>query len=80
MAFHIRDEATDRAVRKLAALRNLSLTEAVRFAAENELKRSDPRDEEFTERIRAIQRQAAAYPRTGLAADKDFYDELSGDM
>ena len=80
MAFHIRDERTDEAVRKLAAHRKLSITEAVRLAAENELKRDEAEDARFMERIHDIQRQAAAYPRTGLEADKAFYDELSGDI
>ncbi len=79
MAFHIRDERADQAVRKLAARRNLSITAAVRLALENELKRDEAEDAVFLERIREIQRQAAAYPRTGLKADKAFYDELSGD-
>ena len=39
MAFHIKDPATDAAVRKLAAERGISLTAAVREAVENELKR-----------------------------------------
>jgi antitoxin VapB len=80
MAFHIRDERADQAVRKLAARRKLSITEAVRVAAENELQRDETADAAFMERIREIQRQAAAYPRTGLKADKAFYDELSGDI
>jgi len=80
MAFHIRDERADAAVRKLAASRNLSITEAVRLAAENELKRGQADDAQFMERVRDIQRQAAAYPRAGLKADKAFYDELSGDI
>lgn len=80
MAFHIRDERADRAVRKLAAKRNLSITDAVRLAVENELSRDEAGDAAFLERIREIQRQAAAYPRTGLSADKAFYDELSGDL
>lgn len=78
MAFHIRDERADRAVRKLAARRNLSITDAVRLAAENELLRDDAADAAFMERVRDIQRQAAAYPKSGLVADKAFYDELSG--
>ena len=31
------------------------------------------------ERIRDIQERVAAYPKTGLKADKAFYDWLSGD-
>ncbi len=79
MAFHIKDERADQAVRRLAARRNLSITAAVRLALENELKRDEAEDSAFLERIRDIQRQAATYPRTGLKADKAFYDDMSGD-
>lgn len=78
MAFHIRDERTDQAVRDLAAQRGVSLTEAVRDAVQAELaKRKDRRP--MLERIRDIQERAAAYPKTGLKADKAFYDWLSGE-
>jgi antitoxin VapB len=79
VAFHIRDAEADSAVRELAARKGLSLTDAVKQAAQNELRLMD-QDVPFLERIRDIQRQAAAYPRTGLKADKAFYDDLSGDI
>jgi antitoxin VapB len=82
MAFHIRDTETNDAVRKLAAITGLSLTEAVRQAAKAELARlkaveatKDRRP--FLEKIKDIQDQLAAYPRTGFKADKEFYDGLS---
>ena len=76
MAFHIKDPATDAAVRKLAAERGLSLTAAVREAVENELERSR---RPLKERIDEIVRELEQYPLTGLKADKAFFDELSGD-
>jgi antitoxin VapB len=79
MAFHIRDERTDKAVRALAKRRGISMTEAVRVAVEGELARLAEDERPMLERIRDIQERVAAYPRTGLAADKAFYDWLSGD-
>jgi len=76
MAFHIKDPATDAAVRKLAAERGISLTAAVREAVENELKRQR---RPLKERIDEIVRELEQYPLTGLKADKAFFDELSGD-
>ena len=76
MAFHIRDPATDAAVRKLAAERGISLTAAVREAVENELKRSRRPLIEVIDKITAEYR---SYPLSGLKADKAFFDELSGD-
>jgi antitoxin VapB len=76
MAFHIKDPATDAAVRKLAAERGISLTAAVREAVENELQR---RRRPLAERIDEITKEYRSYPLTGLKADKAFFDELSGD-
>lgn len=79
MAFHIRDEKTDRAVRQLAARKGLSLTEAVRGAVERDLAELDQDKRPVRERIKDIQDRIAAYPKTGLKADKAFFDWLSGD-
>lgn len=80
MPFHIRDEATDKAVRELAAQTGLSLTDAVHRAAENELRRIRQEKRPLVERVAAIQARARALEPTGLPADKAFYDKLSGDL
>ena len=77
MSIYIKDPATDKAVRKLAKLRGVTLTEAVQGAVEGELKRE--RRKTLPERLDAIARRIQKYPPTGLEADKAFYDELSGD-
>lgn len=77
MTFYVKDPATDKAVRKLAKLKGKTLTDTIREAVENEyreLKAKPP----LRERIKHIQDRIAARPDTGLAADKAFYDELSG--
>jgi antitoxin VapB len=79
MAFHIRDPRTDKAVRQLAARKGVSMTEAVREAVESELSKLEEDKRPMIERIRDIQERVAAYPKTGLKADKAFYDWLSGD-
>jgi antitoxin VapB len=76
MAFHIKDPATDAAVRKLAAERGISLTAAVRLAVEKELERGR---RPLVERVDEIIRDLEKYPLTGLKADKAFFDALSGD-
>lgn len=73
MALHIRGEKADRLIRRLAADRGIGLTEAVELAAENELNK----DDDFFGRIRRIQERFKAYPKTGLKADKTFYDSLN---
>jgi antitoxin VapB len=72
MALHIRDEETDRLVRSLAEIKRIGLTEAVKLAVSNEIKRVP-----LQERIRPIQERLAKVPRTGLKADKAFYDSLN---
>ena len=79
MAFHVRDPATDAAVRKLARLTGKTLTETIRNAVEREcaaISATPP----LIERLQAIQAQFQAMKRPGgEAADKAFFDELSGD-
>ena len=76
MAFHIRDPNADAAMRKLAAQRGISITEAVREAAEEALAK-DARKLPLMERIKDITDEVASWPKTGLKADKAFYDSLN---
>jgi antitoxin VapB len=78
MPLNIRNEAVNRLAKKLAARKRVNKTEAVKIALENELRRMDD-TVPLRERIRDIQDRIAAYPDTGLEADKAFFDELSGD-
>jgi len=79
MAFHVRDEATDAAVRRLAKLKKKTLTATIREAVEREYERETGTDL-FMERIKAIQDAFKALGKpTGKLADKAFYDELSGE-
>lgn len=77
MTFYVKDPATDKAVRRLAKLKNTTLTEAIREAVENEYRLS-LKAIPLRERLRPIQDRIAARPTTGEEADKAFYDELSG--
>jgi antitoxin VapB len=79
VAFHVRDAATDEAVRRLAKLKGKTLTATIREAVENEYARE--RDKvPLLDRIRAIQARAAALAAPGgQPADKAFFDELSGE-
>jgi antitoxin VapB len=80
MAFHIRDAATDKAVRRLAKVKGKSLTATIREAVEHELEREQHRPG-LVERIAAIQvRIAAIAGPNPQPADKAFYDDLSGDV
>jgi len=78
MPLNIRSEDVNRLATRLAKRRRVNKTEAVKQALENELKRLD-NSIPLRERLRPLQDRVLARPKTGLVADKAFYDELSGD-
>jgi antitoxin VapB len=80
MAIHLREPETDLAVRKLAARLGVSLTEAIRISATNELARTERQRKPLAARLLKIQNRVAAHRPTGLKADKAYFDELSGDL
>nr|WP_295111809.1 type II toxin-antitoxin system VapB family antitoxin [uncultured Caulobacter sp.] len=82
MAFSIKDPETDRIVRDLAERTGLGLTEAVRMAAENELKRHGtspkPSPEIQAAEFLAWMRSQDYGPDTGLTRQEieaEMYDE-----
>jgi antitoxin VapB len=79
MAFHLRDPATDAAVRGLAKLKGKTLTRTIREAVEHEYQRTRAAIS-LIERLKPIQERFTALKKPGgLPADKAFFDELSGD-
>jgi antitoxin VapB len=76
MPLNIRSEAVNQLAEKLASRAGVSKTEAVRLALTNELARRE-KSLTLAERLRPLQDELAAYPKTGLKADKDFYDSLN---
>jgi antitoxin VapB len=78
MPLNIRSREVDELATRLAARLGTTKTEAVRRALANEIERAEP-PLSLAERIRPIQERIAARGRTGLEADKAFYDWLSGD-
>jgi antitoxin VapB len=79
MTLSIRDAATEQLVRTLAKRKNISLTQAVRLAVANELRLLDG-GTRLRERIAAIRRSIVARGPTGDKADKEFFDDLSGEV
>ncbi|SEO93188.1 hypothetical protein SAMN02799625_04228 [Methylobacterium sp. UNC300MFChir4.1] len=79
MPLNIRSEEVNQLAEKLASRAGVSKTEAVRIALQNELDRREESLTEFLEKIRPIQEALAAYPKTGLKADKTFYDSFYED-
>jgi antitoxin VapB len=79
MAFHVRDDATDLAVRRLAKLKGKTLTATIREAVEHEYE-EEYKKVPLLERVKLLQDWLDARSAPGgLPADKAFYDELSGE-
>ena len=84
MALNIRSKKVNELAGELAAKLHVTKTEAVRIALENELRRSEenkrPTDDlPLWVKLKSLRDRVAAYPDTGLEADKAFFDELSGE-
>jgi hypothetical protein len=77
MTLYLKDEATSKAVRKLAKRDNTTLIEAVRNAVFKE--RALDSDDTETIALRKLQANFASRLVPGKRADKDFYDSLYED-
>ncbi len=78
MPLYIKDDETAELVGQLAKLRGLTKQGAVRLAVAEELKRAAeavPLRARFAE----LRKAYPLPPATGKAADKAFFDDLSGD-
>ncbi|HMK89231.1 MAG TPA: type II toxin-antitoxin system VapB family antitoxin [Methylocystis sp.] len=78
MPLHIKDEAATTAVRELARIRGVSLTDAVKAACEEALAR-DTRSRSIPERLADVHARVRSAPPTGLKANKAFFDAQWGE-
>ena len=76
MGIYIKDAATDKAVRKLAKLRGVTITEVVRSTVSKALSEENASGVDDAA-VDALVARFAALPKTGLKADKEFFDSLS---
>ena len=79
MPLNIRCEEVNRLAAQLAERTHTTKTQAVKLALESELRRQDSAVP-LRDRLRPLQDRVLAHPATGLEADKNFYDSLSGDL
>ena len=78
MAFYVKDPATDKAVRRLAKIKGKTLTDTIREAVEKEYANTKA-SKSVAEKLDALAERFGKFPRSGLEADKAFFDDLSGD-
>lgn len=76
MPLNIRNEEVNILADRLARQRKVTKTEAVRQALTEAVERENDKPS-FMERIKVIQDRIASYPKSGLEADKAFYDSLN---
>lgn len=79
MPLYIRDDATAELVAQLAKQRGITKQDAVRIAVTAELERT-AQAVPLQERLETLWRENPLPPPTGQVADKEFFDELSGDL
>ncbi len=82
MAFHVRDPKTDALVRKLARSRGIGLTEAIRESVEKSLAEDTAlhgSGQSLMDKLQPLFDKIDRLPRTGLKADKQFFDEMWGE-
>jgi antitoxin VapB len=77
MAYHIKDSDTDRIIRELAKVTGKPILNAIRDACEKELRREVAKVP-LWDRLQPLIDKVRARPKTGLRADKRFFDDLSG--
>ena len=78
MPLYIKDDAVAELVSRLAELRGTTKQEAVRVAVQSELERA-AETVPLRERLARLRAAHPLPPPTGLAADKAFFDDLSGE-
>lgn len=79
MPLYIKDDTTAALVAQLARKRGVSKQDAVKHAVQAELDRI-AQAIPLTERLEAFWAAHPLPPPTGQAADKQFFDDLSGEL
>lgn len=79
MPLYIKDDTTARLVGELAKMRGITKQDAVRLAVTAELTRLTE-VVPLRDRLARLRAEHALPPATGEAADKAFFDALSGEL
>jgi antitoxin VapB len=79
MPLYIKDDRTADLVAQLAKLRGLTKQDAVRLAVQAELDRAQ-KVVPLRARVQALRAAHPLPPPTGKVANKDFFDDLSGEL
>ena len=80
MATHTYGPDAYQAANELTTKRDVNLNQPIGTPAVSESGRTKQGVKPLSARVRIIQARVAAFNATGAAADKAFFDELSGDL
>ena len=79
MAFQVSDPETETLVREYAQRKRVGIDEAIKLAVTKAREVDDRTRDEKLAKIDAILAEVDSWPRTGLKADKEFFDMINGD-
>ena len=85
MSVHVRDPEVAALLRSYAEEKRVGIDEAIRLAvnlareAEDAARANERAREEKLAKMRAVCEEVASWPRSGLKADKAFFDEMYED-
>lgn len=79
MPFHVRDAEADAMLRQYAEDNRVGITDAIKLAVRRAREADEKVRAEKLARMDAILAEFDALPRTGLKADKTFFDMINGD-
>lgn len=79
MSFHVRDPETDALVRSYAEEKRVGIDDAIKLAVTRAREADEAALAEKLAKMQAIVDEVSTWPRTGLKADKAFFDELYED-
>jgi antitoxin VapB len=79
MPFHVRDTETDTLVRALATRTGQGITDTIKAAVANELKRLDEK-KPLLERIEPLLAEIRSRKIETTETDKAFWDDMCGDI
>ncbi|CAN5335206.1 type II toxin-antitoxin system VapB family antitoxin [soil metagenome] len=77
MAFHVRDPETDALVREYAEEKRVGITDAIKLAVTRAREADAQARAEKLAKMQAVVDEVSTWPRTGLKADKAFFDSLN---
>ena len=79
MAFHVRDPEADAMLRQYAEEKRVGITDAIKLAVTRAREADEMARAEKLAKMQAIVDEVSTWRRTGLKADKAFFDEMYED-